>query len=189
MGKVGKSEALPTNRLRQIAGRRAWRNLLFSYKHPSKEDDKLLISVFLRWAKAPRTTRKKRAGSPTGTWRRFPDRHADHRGGHLGGGEEALRRHVEEELTVRRGTGRTGRRPRSPPCPAAAQIRWATSRWIITVTACEAPALQQGGDHRGGDVIGQVGAHHGRQAGELLPAARQARSSFITSPGTISTLG
>ena len=26
-----------------------------------------MISVFLRWAKAPRTTRKKRAGSPTGT--------------------------------------------------------------------------------------------------------------------------
>ena len=96
-----------------------------------------------------------------------PGDHADHRGGHLGGGDEALWPHVEEELGdgVVLAVHREGAVVRRARCGADAQGHLPLDHHR---DAGEAFGLDEGGDDGGGDVIGQVGAGHGREAGELL---------------------
>ena len=96
-----------------------------------------------------------------------PGDHADHRGGHLGSGDEALGTHVEEKLgggvvlavhregaVVRRARGGAdaqGHLPLDHHCDAGEVI-----------------GLDEGGDDGGRDIIGKIGAGHGHHAGEFL---------------------
>ena len=95
-------------------------------------------------------------------------RHAQHGGSDLGGGQEALRRHVKEELRPgvvlaehrKRPIVRRPRGGADPPGHLPLDHHG---------DGLEAPSLNEGGDGWGGDVIRQVGAGQRGKSRELLP--------------------
>ena len=96
-----------------------------------------------------------------------PQGHADHRRGHLGGGEEALGRHLEEVLAHGVVLAEQGEGPEVGGAGLGADALGYLSLNHHRHPA-ETAALQQQGDDGGGDVVGQIGAGHGGEPLKLL---------------------